>query len=290
MKQHKISLLNIIISAILLVYSISVLLPLLWGLLASIKSVDEFRLNILGIPQDWAFGNFPFVIKYFAVPANVRGFMRTVGLAEMIYNTILYVTGSALLSAAVPCLTAYLCSKFPCFLSRFVYGTVIITMILPIVGAYPSELQVLRNLGLYDTFYGMWVQRANFLGMYFLIFFAAFKGIPKEFSEAAYVDGASEMSLMLRIQFVLVRNTFFTVFLIRFIEFWNDYQAPLLYMPGHPTLSYGLYYLSYSTINGLNNIPMRMAGTILVIVPILSLFIAFKERIMGNMTMGGIKG
>lgn len=170
------------------------------------------------------------------------------------------------------------------------YVIVIVTMVLPIVGNYPSELQLLRTLNLYNTFWGVWLQKANFLGMYFLVFYAIFKNMPNDFAEAAQIDGASEFTIFFRIMLPLCATTFFTVMLIRFIEFWNDYQIPLLYMPSHPTLSYGLYSVYTSSSNELNNVPMRMASTIMVIIPIIVLFLCFKNRLMGNISMGGLKG
>ena len=95
---------------------------------------------------------------------------------------------------------------------------------------------------------------------------------------------------MARIMLPLVRNTFFTVFLIKFVELWNDYQVPLLYLPSRPTLSFGLYFVSNYTGNTISTVPLRMAGCIIILLPILALFIAFKEKLMGNITMGGVKG
>ena len=163
-------------------------------------------------------------------------------------------------------------------------------MMIPIVGSYPSEINMLQKLGLYNTLVGAWIQKANFLGMYYLVFYAAFKGLAKDYSEAAEMDGASEFTVMTRIMLPLVRNAYFTVFLVKFVEFWNDYQIPLLYLPSRPTLSYGLYYVSNYTANMISTVPMRMAGCIIILIPILVLFIAFNDKLMGNITLGGVKG
>ena len=284
---------NIALMIVLLIYSISLLLPIVWGVFASLKTVDEFRTNILGLPNghvwQWSWGNFPFVLEYFIVPFNTTAGTVEVGLGEMIFNTLMYVLGGAFAATFIPCCVAYLTAKFPNKLSTAVNVTVIVTMVLPIVGAYPSEIQILKALGLYDTFIGSWIQKANFLGMYYLVFFATFKGVSASYSEAAYLDGASEFTVMFRIIFPLVKITFGTVFLIKFIEFWNDYQTPLLYLPQHPTLSFGLYYLTNSPVNGLNNVPMRMTGCIMVMLPIMVLYIIFKDKLIGNISMGGVK-
>ena len=109
------------------------------------------------------------------------------------------------------------------------------------------------------------------------------------------MDGASELTVMVRIMIPLVRNVIMTVMLIRLIEFWNDYQMPLLYMPSRPTLAYGAWWLgtANSSTTGSTDeffeVPYRMTACSIVVVPILILFILFKEKIIGNVSMGGVK-
>ena len=105
----------------------------------------------------------------------------------------------------------------------------------------PSEIRMLKQLHIYDTFFGMFVLRMNFLSIYFLIFYAQFEMIPMTYSEAAKVDGASNFKIMTRIILPQAVPTIVTVFLLTFITFWNDYQIPLYYLPNSPTVSQGLY-------------------------------------------------
>ena len=207
----------------------------------------------------------------------------------MILYTILYSVGGAFISTIVPCVVAYAVSKFNYKFNAIIKGIVIVTMILPIVGSAPAEIDLLRKLHLYDSIVGNWIQKFHFLGMYFLVFLSAFKTIPKEYYEAAEIDGANEFKIMTRIVFPLVKTVFTTIMLIKFVEYWNDYQTPLLYLPTHPTLAYGVYSLSVTNINGMNNVPMRMAGCVILLVPILIIFISFRKKIMGNISLGGIK-
>ena len=104
------------------------------------------------------------------------------------------------------------------------------------------------------------------------------------------IDGASNWKIMTSITLPLVRNTFFTVMLITFISFWNDYQTPLIYLPSYPTVALGMYHMGSTTENGLSTVPMRMTGAMLMLVPILILFSLLHKKLMGNLTMGGIKG
>ena len=299
MKKRNFSALSICLFLILAIYCISLFVPMIWALFTSVKEQSDFLDHPLDLPQKYMFENFSTVLEEFEVNARVNYevdgetilLQEKHGFGQMVINTLLYVGGSAFAATLIPCITAYVCAKFPKKkMSGIIYAIVIATMIIPIVGSYPSEITMLKNLGLYNTLAGAWIQKANFLGMYFLVFHAAFKGLAREYSEAAEIDGANEFTIMTRVMLPLVRNAFFTVFLIKFVEFWNDYQVPLLYLPSRPTLSYGLYYVSNYTGNTISTVPLRMAGCLIVLLPILALYIAFKEKLMGNITMGGVKG
>jgi ABC-type glycerol-3-phosphate transport system permease component len=162
-------------------------------------------------------------------------------------------------------------------------------MMLPIVGSTPSELAIAHSLGFYNHIWGMWIMQAHFLGMYYFVFHAMFRGIPKDFAEAAYIDGASEWRVLFSIMLPMVKNTLFIVMLLSFIGYWNDYQTPLLYIPSHPTVAYGLYLFSRSTDQNLATIPMKLTGCMLMVLPIFVIFMIFHDKMIGNISMGGLK-
>ena len=88
----------------------------------------------------------------------------------------------------------------------------------------------------------------------------------------------------------LVRNTIFVIMLIKFIEFWNDYQTPLVFLPSYPTLAYGVFTLATTSVNNMSTVPMRMASAVMMLIPILVVFLIFQKKIMSNVSVGGIKG
>lgn len=87
----------------------------------------------------------------------------------------------------------------------------------------------------------------------------------------------------------MILPTFTTIFLIYFIEFWNDYQMALLYMPTHPTLAYGVYYMKENRDPEMSREPLRLASCVIMALPILIVFIALRDKIMGNVSEGGVK-
>ena len=211
-------------------------------------------------------------------------------MGMMFVYALVYSLGCSFFNTLVPCITAYLCARFPFKFSKVIHTVVIIVMILPIIGSLPSEIQMSKTFGLYDQLWGLWIMKAHFLGMYFLVMYGNFKSLPMAYTEAAKIDGAGNMSVLIRVILPLVKNTFFTIMLINFIGFWNDYQTPLIYMPSYPTIALGMYEMTNTTENGMSRVNMRMAGSMLMLIPILALFLAFHKRLLGNLTVGGLKG
>lgn len=148
---------------------------------------------------------------------------------------------------------------------------------------YPIDDADLENLSIF--------QKSVFGGMYFLVFYAFFETMPDTYSEAAEIDGANYYTILLRIILPLAGKMIATVFLIVFVNYWNDYQTALVHMPTHPTLAYGVYRIAHEVSSGdLANIPTRISVCMMLAVPILIVFVIFKDKIMGNISIGGIKG
>lgn len=276
-----------VLLAFLIIYVVLLVAPLIWAFITSFKSQSDYRLNVLGLPEKWVW-NYSYVIKNGVLLIGTTGKYATV--PQMFGYTFLYALGCAFTNTLVPCITAYLCARFRYKFSKVVYNVVVIVMILPIVGSLPAEVQMARTLGFYDHIWGLWLMKANFLGMYFLVFHATFRSIPMTYTEAAKIDGANNMAIMTKVILPLAKNTFATVMLINFITFWNDYQTPIIYMPTFPTIAQGVFVMAQSSMNGLSTVPMRMTGTMIMLIPILIVFLVFQKRLLGNLTVGGIKG
>lgn len=287
--KSRFSLFTGVLLAILIVYTAFLFILFLWAIITSFKSQADFRLNTYGFPDKLVW-NYSFVLRQYKYPIQTDQGTAFVGMPMMFLYTLLYAGGCAFFATLTPCIVAYLCARFPFKFGKVINLIVIITMILPIVGALPSEIQVAKTLHIFDSIWGQWIMKANFLGMYFLVFYNVFKGIPKEFTEAAKIDGAGNMNILVRIMLPLVRNTFFVIMLIKFIEFWNDYQIPMIYLPSYPTIALGMYDMANSKSNELSTVPMKMTAAVLTLIPIMAVFLAFHNKLMGNLTIGGIKG
>jgi len=261
---------------------------MLWGLDFTGSLATDFKAMMDLFVKAWTFDNFKLTFTEFYLPVGDG----EVYVTEMFFNSVLYAGGCAIIATIVPCVMAYLVARYPFFLGKIIYGIVLVTMAIPIVGSLPSEIKMVENLGLMDSVIGLYVLKANFLGLYFLVFYAQFKSIPKDYTEAAEMDGASDWHVMLRIIFPIATGTITTVILLNFIAFWNDYQIPMIYWKTRPVVAYGMYvFVSFTTgQQGLGSTPVKLSAMIVVAVPIIILFLFFNQKIMSNMSIGGVKG
>lgn len=289
-RKFNFSTFTIVVFVVLFVYALSLLLLFSWGFLSSLKDqLNDFKYNKLGLPQKWMWDHYTTALYGLKISVTTESGARVFFVDEMFINSLIYAIGASLIQTTVTLVMAYLVAKYDNWFSKIIYGIVIVTMILPIVGSLPSEINVAKKLGFFDSFLGIFIMRSSFLGIYFLVFHSMFRNISKDYDEAARIDGASNLRIMLEINFPLVRNTVITILLLSFIGYWNDFSIPMIYLPTHPTLASGLYWFNQSTSAALSNTPMRLAGCMVVVIPILIIFIVFNNRVMGNITTGGIK-
>lgn len=282
----------IILFVTLCIYVVSMLYPLIWAFLTSLKTIDEWfaTSNPNLLPESLFFGNYATVFEKMVFETNVVGQVpRTIGSLEMLGYTLLYVLGCSFFRAFTPCIVAYVTSRFNFKFNKVIYVTVIISLTLPIVGALPSELRMSQMLGLWNNPVGLWIMSMTYLGTYYLVFYATFKGIPAAYTEAALVDGAGNTRIFLSIMFPMVKGAFLTVFLLYCIEFWNNYQTPLVYLPSFPTIAVGLYTFKFAGDPMYTEAPYETAGALMVALPIIVIFSVFSDRLMGKISMGGIK-
>ena len=214
---------------------------------------------------------------------------------DLLVNTLIYVGGCALVASFVPALTAYLTAKYNFKLSGIIFVLYTLMMCMPIVGNQPSQLAFFKATGLYDTMFGIILQWASGAGMYYFVFYAYFKGTPETYREAASIDGAGETRIMFSIYFPLAIKMIFTVFLIMFVSLWNDYQNPLIFLPTKPTLATAVYYMTNMLfgkpeLQGIfAETPAKMAASMVLALPVLLIFIFAKNKLMGDISLGGIK-
>lgn len=294
--KGKPSITTVFVFVLLIVYTLVLFVPIVWSIYASLA--DSYTFGDVFDPQypnlskslTLSLDNFRFAWEELTITITTSGGTReTFNTIGLLGNSVMYSTISSLSFTICPVIVAYATSRFKYGFSKIVYGFVVVAMSLPIVGNMASEIQMLHNLGMFDTIISMVILRFNFLSIYFLILHAQFSSIPNDYSEAAKVDGASNLRIMLQVVIPQSLNTIVTVFILSFITYWNDYQIPLLYLPSYPTAAYGIHNFIYNPDSAMATVPHQMAVAVLLTLPIVIVFVVFNKRLRVSVAMGGIK-
>lgn len=282
------------IFVLLVIYTLVLFVPIIWSIIASFMNVTDFN-NFFGTLKAYnkgikfTFDNFTYAWKNLEIVVQRKSEDLAFGIPDLLINSLFYAFGCAAAFTICPVIVAYATARFKYGFSKVVYAFVIVTMALPIVGSMASEITMLKNLQMYDFLPSMFILRFNFLSIYFLILYAQFSSLPMDYTEAAKIDGASNFRIMMEIIIPQSLNTIVTVFVLSFINYWNDYQIPLLYLPSYPTAAYGIYDFVRNSSQQGAYIPTQLAATIIMTIPIVAVFIVFNRRIRVSVSMGGIK-
>lgn len=287
-KKSRVTPYSLVFGVFLGIYTLAIILMFAWAIGASLKSSAGYAADPVWFNTELLFENY--------LTAFLNGFdmiidgVRHVFIEEMFLNSIIFSAGGAFCQTFCTSVVAYLIAKYDCRFSRFMHNVIIVTMILPIVGALPSQIQIMDMMHLRNSFIGTFVMRYGFTNVYYLVFYAAYKKISWTYAESALIDGANHFQIFYRIMMPLTSSLFKTTFIIMFITYWNDYQTPMLFLENKPVLAWGLYEFFHSYSNQLASGTVKIAGGIIVLIPLVLLFIVFRNKLMNNETEGGIKG
>ena len=280
-KHKKFSLSRTLIFFVFTFYAISLVYPLVWAFLSSLKESTEYMThNKMDLPEKWLFSNY---LRAFE-GLNIEG----KNMFDMFFNSIWCTVGGTLAGVGVSCMTAYAVAKYRFPGSKLIYWTAIISMMIPVVGALPSQFKVYTALGIIET---PWLLLAflNGFGFNFLVLHSYFESLPRSYMEAAFIDGAGHFTCFWKVMLPQAKSPIMALSIVSAIGFWNDYNTPLLFLKEYPTLSSGIY--MYQVINTrILDMPVLFAGILLTAIPVLILYAFFSNKIMNISLEGGIKG
>jgi multiple sugar transport system permease protein len=262
--------------AALVAISLLFLTPLVWMVLTSLKPETQLVSNPHAVlPESWEFDNY-------------RQAVEAMPYWRYLRNSLLLCFGSVLGTLVSCSLAAYAFARLEWRGRDTLFALLIATMLLPWQVTMIPRFLLIRELGLYNTLAALIVP--TFFGTPFYIFLLRqfFQAIPRELSDAARIDGCSELGIFWRIIVPLSRPALATVALFQFIASWNDFNGPLLYLsdPNQFPLAYGLerFVSSYSSQTNL-----LMAAAVLFTLPIVVLFFFTQRTFLRGIATTGLK-
>ncbi|MEV4557455.1 carbohydrate ABC transporter permease [Kitasatospora sp. NPDC049285] len=253
------------------------LLPFVFVFLTSVMT-DQQALTSDMWPHQWQWSNFG---KVWSTP----------GFLTWWRNTLLYAGAGTLLTIVSSLPVAYALAKFR-FRGRNLALMAVVSMMMlpPQVTVIPMYLFWAKQLHLTGSLWPLIIPMA--FGDAFTIFLLRqfLLTIPKEYMEAARIDGCGELRTLLRVVLPMAKPAIAAVALFQFFYCWNDYFGPQIYSsenPGAWTLSYGLESFKGAHHTNWN---LTMAATLLVMAPVIVLFFFAQRAFIEGVTLTGVKG
>lgn len=266
--------------AILAVVSTAFLIPLAWMLSVSLQDFrGVFAQPFVWIPGQPRWENYPEVATL-------------IPLGRYLLNTVI-VTALVLVGTLLSCsLVAYGFSRIRFRGRTLLFGLCLATMMLPGQVTMIPLYILFSRLGWIDTLWPLVVPA--FFGSPFYIFLLRqfFLTIPREYDEAARLDGAGRFRIYWSIILPLARPALITVALFTFIGTWNDFFTPLIYInsPENATLTLGLNMLKSQIVGtGMTQWHLLMAAACMVMVPNILLFMLGQKYLVKGIAAGGMR-
>jgi len=280
-KKGKVRPAYIIVFILLLIISIAMLIPYLYGFNISLmKNGRAFMNDTTHIPVPPYFINYVKAFEELTLSDNT--------FLMMTFNSLWYAAGSAVCEILSSTLAAYIICKYKFRGRNFLYSMAIIIMMIPIYGNLPAKFKLFSDMKLVNSPLILISMLSGFGGM-FIYIYAFFKSVSWAYAESAFIDGATHLQVFLLIMFPMVFPSVTAMAVISFINYWNDYMGPLMFLSNLPTLSSGLI-LYERKIQYTANQPVYFAGVMLSLIPILAIFALLQNTIMNNVYVGGLKG
>lgn len=270
---------SIIAYTLLILWAIIVLFPFYWMLLTSIKSYSAY--------------NSEYIPKFFTLSPTMQNYadaFTSVPLARYLLNTFIFTVATTAIMLVVITLAAFAFARLD-FKGKNIVFVIFLSMMM-----IPNELVIITNFVTITD----WNMRNSFPGLilpsitsvfYIYLLKENFEQIPDNLYYAAKVDGTSDLKYLLRVMIPISKPTLVTITILKVIECWNSYVWPRLITDDAD------YYLVSNGIQeirekgfGRENIPAMMAAVVVISVPLIVLFLAFRKKIMEGVSRGGTKG
>ncbi len=268
---------KIIVYILLLIIAVLMITPFLWMFSAAIKSDREvFKIN--------PFVFIPKVPKW----SNYVDIWTKIPFARFVENTFLLTIVVTILQLLTSSFAAYSFAKLDFRHRNGLFLAYIATIAMPWQVYMVPQFILMRKMGLNDKLLAIiCLQAFSAFGVFLMKQF--YEGIPDDLCEAARIDGMSEYQIYSRIMLPLSKPALATLIIFTFVNTWNDYLGPLIYLKTQEkkTIQLGLkmFISQYSSDYGL-----IMAGSMLSLIPVLIVFLCFQNYFVEGVASTGLKG
>ncbi|OYN91489.1 carbohydrate ABC transporter permease [Parenemella sanctibonifatiensis] len=263
---------------LLIIWSLIVVLPLLWTLLSSFKTTREIFRSPFALPGNLNFDNY------------ARAW-NTANIGTYFFNTIIIVGFALVIVMILGAMCSYVLARFTFPGARLLYYLLLAGNTFPVFLAIVPLFFTLQQLGLLNTRPGLIITYVAF-ALPFTVFFlyAFFRTLPYEISEAASIDGAGMWQTFFLVMLPMARPGIASIAIFNFLGLWNQYLIPVAIntRPENYVLSQGL--AAYSVQMGYQvDYGALFASVVITVAPVLVVYIIFQRQLQGSVSQGTMK-
>ena len=270
---------NIVIYTFLTLWAVMVLFPFYWMILTSVKSYSSY--------------NAEYVPSFFTLSPTMQNYkdaFTTVSLGRYLANTLFFTLVTTAIMVVVITLAAFAFARLNFKGKDLAFTLFLALMMIPNELVVITNFTTITNMGLRNTFTGLILPSVTSV-FYIYLLKENFSQIPDNLYYAAKVDGTSDLRYLRKVMIPICRPTLITIIILKVIECWNSYVWPRLITDDERyfLVSNGIQEIRENGF-GRENIPAMMAAVVVISLPLIILFLIFRDKIMEGVSRGGTKG
>ena len=263
----------------LTVWAVIVLFPFYWMILTSVK--------------DFASYNTEYIPRFYTLNPTLQNYVdafTSVPLGRYLLNTVIFTVATTGLMMLVIVPAAFAFARLEFRGRNLVFSLFLSLMMIPTELVIITNYVTIVNWNLRNTYLGLILPSVTSI-FYIYLLKENFEAIPDELYKAAKVDGTGDLKYLLRVMVPISQPTIVTIVILKVIECWNSYVWPRLitYDSRYFLVSNGIQEIRENGF-GKENIPAMMAAVVVISVPLIILFLIFRNKIMAGVSRGGTKG
>lgn len=260
-------------------WALIVLFPFYWMVLTSVKSYGAY--------------NSEYIPRFFTLSPTLENYKEAftaVPLGKYLLNTTLFTLCTTALMLVVVTLAAFAFARLQFRGKQIAFVGFLSLMMIPNELVIITNFVTITNLDMRNTFQGLILPSVMSV-FYIYLLKENFEQIPDSLYRAAKVDGTSDFKYLIKVMIPISKPTLVTITILKVIECWNSYVWPRLITDDQAyfLVSNGIQEIRENGF-GRENVPAMMAAVVVISVPLILLFLAFRRKIMDGVSRGGTKG
>ncbi|MCR4426996.1 MAG: carbohydrate ABC transporter permease [Firmicutes bacterium] len=268
---------RVLLYAVLATFTFMTLYPILWLLLSSFKTTQEFQMNRLGLPRNWTFSNYPLA-------------WRIGGFSQLFLNSALYTLVSTLATVGLSLAASFAFAKIKCRATPFLHGSFVVGILLTLQSIMVPLFLAAYATGLYNTRLGVLIPYVG-IGLPIGIYLSTeyIKSIPDSIVESARIDGASYFEIFTSIIVPMARPVATTLAILNVAGIWNEFMLINILVSKNSLKSLPVGILKFSGALS-SDYGKQFAALVIGMLPMLAFYAIFRNQITKGVSAGAVKG